>query len=57
MTAFPIVPGEGVTDKPAASLTEALASEVRRRSAAEVITRREIDPVRCLERQEVSRPK
>jgi hypothetical protein len=48
---LPIVPGEGVSDKTAAALTEALAGEVRRRSGAEVITQREINTVLSLERQ------
>ncbi len=48
---LPIVPGEGVTDKTASALTEALASEVRRRSGTEVITQREISAVLSLERQ------
>lgn len=48
---LPIVPGEGVTEKAAAALTEALAAEVRRRSGGEVITQREINTVLSLERQ------
>jgi TolB-like protein len=48
---LPIVPGEGVSDKTAAALTEALAAEVRKRSGAEVITQREINTVLSLERQ------
>lgn len=50
---LPIVPGEGVTNKAAASLTEAVASEVRKRAGAEVITQREINTVLSLERQKV----
>ncbi|HVO21415.1 MAG TPA: hypothetical protein VMU15_19290 [Anaeromyxobacter sp.] len=48
---LPVVAGEGVTEMTASALTEALAAEVRRRSGAEVITRREIDAVLSLERQ------
>jgi TolB-like protein len=48
---LPIVAGEGVTEKTAASLTEALAAEVRKRAGAEVITQREINTVISLERQ------
>ena len=50
---LPIVPGEGVSDKTAAALTEALAAEVRKRAGAEVITQREINTVLSLERQRV----
>jgi hypothetical protein len=47
----PVTAGDGVTDKTAAALTEALAAEVRKRSGAEVITQREIAAVLSLERQ------
>jgi TolB-like protein len=51
LAVLPIVAGEGVSDKTAAALTEALAAEVRRRSGGEVITQREINTVLSLERQ------
>jgi TolB-like protein len=50
---LPVAAGEGVTDRTASALTEALAAEVRRRSGAEVITQREIDAVLSLDRQKV----
>jgi TolB-like protein len=48
---LPVAAGEGVTDKTAAAVTEALAAEVRKRSGSEVITQREISTVLSLERQ------
>ncbi|HET6436625.1 MAG TPA: hypothetical protein VFG59_01085 [Anaeromyxobacter sp.] len=48
---LPIVAGEGVSEKTAAALTEALAAEVRKRAGGEVITQREINTVLSLERQ------
>ncbi len=48
---LPIAPGEGVSDKTAGALTEALAAEVRRRAGAGVISQREIDTLLSLERQ------
>lgn len=51
LAVLPIVAGEGVSDKTAAALTEALAAEVRKRSGAEIITQREINTVLSLERQ------
>jgi hypothetical protein len=48
---LPVVPGEGVTEKTATALTEALAAEVRKKAGAEVITQREINTVLSLERQ------
>jgi TolB-like protein len=51
LAVLPVVAGEGVSDKTASGLTEALAAEVRRRSGVEVITQREINTVLSLERQ------
>lgn len=51
LAVLPMAAGEGVTDKTASALTEALAAEVRKRSGAEVITQREINTVLSLERQ------
>jgi len=51
LAVMPIVAGEGVPASTATALTEALAAEVRRRSGAEVITRREIEAVLSLEAQ------
>jgi hypothetical protein len=51
LAVLPVAAGEGVTDKTAAALTEALAAEIRKRSGAEIITKREIDTVLSLERQ------
>jgi TolB-like protein len=51
LAVLPIAAGEGVSEKTAAALTEALAAEVRKRSGAEVITQREISTVLSLERQ------
>lgn len=51
LAVMPVVAGEGVPATTAAALTEALAAEVRRRSGAEVVTRRELDAVLSLEAQ------
>lgn len=51
LAVMPIVAGEGVPATTASALTEALAAEVRRRSGAEVITKREIEAVLSLEAQ------
>src|SRR5512137_287500 len=48
---MPITAGEGVPASTAAAVTEALAAEVRKRSGAEVITRKEIEAVLSLEAQ------
>src|SRR5512137_1387770 len=48
---MPITAGEGVPASTAAAVTEALAAEVRKRSGAEVITKREIEAVLTLEAQ------
>src|SRR5512138_60176 len=51
LAVMPVVAGEGVAATTAAAVTESLAAEVRRRSGAEVITRREIEAVLSLEAQ------
>jgi TolB-like protein len=51
LAVMPITAGEGVPASTAAAVTEALAAEVRRRSGAEVITRKEIEAVLSLEAQ------
>src|SRR5512145_156541 len=51
LAVMPIVAGEGVPATTTAAITDALAAEVRRRSGAEVITRKEIEAVLSLEAQ------
>jgi TolB-like protein len=51
LAVMPIAAGEGVPATTTAAITDALAAEVRRRSGAEVITRKELETVLSLEAQ------
>jgi TolB-like protein len=51
LAVLPLSHGEGVPDTTTTALTESLASEVRRTSGADVVTRREIESVLSLEMQ------
>src|SRR5512133_3100219 len=51
LAVMPIAAGEGVPPTTTAAITDALAAEVRRRSGAEVITRKELETVLSLEAQ------
>lgn len=52
LAVLPVAAGDGVQPDAAAAVGEALISEIRRRAGAEVVSRRELEAVLSLERQQ-----